>query len=388
MKDWPKERWRKLYLREALEQRLWSVVARGLRDYLIRVAEDDGALIRDSDDPVEALLLALGAHPDEAELVRAAIVLLRRDGFLAGGARSLFVHNLPAAQAWEPRVVVPAEAEVAATPTSARASNERVRRFRERQRHAAKTDANAMPGVASSVTSPVTSGVTTPVTGVTSSVTEAIAGNVTASRGSRKLKSSGSFLDLQKDQQTDHPRRSSRASAVTASVTSAVTSVTSSVTSGASLAAETGDDGDDDQLGLLCDPEEREKTSIKDRATALRDHPALAATTRPERWPEVIGVAEAYARGSGLPEQRLGEHDSDPGVRAILKLYVAGFTQPELERVAEFMPKQTWWRNKSLGLASLSAEVVRRNLAAAMAGELSPRLAKVLEDVQRRLEAG
>jgi len=92
--------------------------------------------------------------------------------------------------------------------------------------------------------------------------------------------------------------------------------------------AETGDDGDDDQLALLCDPEEREKSSIKDRATALRDHPALAATTRPERWPEVIGVAQAYARGSGLPEQRLGEHDSDPGVRAILKLYVAGFTQP------------------------------------------------------------
>ena len=81
MKDWPKERWRKLYLREALEQRLWSVMARGLRDYLIRVAEDDGALIRDSDEPVEALLLALGAHPDEAELVRTAIVLLRRDGF-------------------------------------------------------------------------------------------------------------------------------------------------------------------------------------------------------------------------------------------------------------------------------------------------------------------
>jgi len=42
MKDWAKERWRKLYLREALDQRLWSVMARGLRDYLIRLAEDDG----------------------------------------------------------------------------------------------------------------------------------------------------------------------------------------------------------------------------------------------------------------------------------------------------------------------------------------------------------
>ncbi|HEY0466665.1 MAG TPA: hypothetical protein VGC79_20800 [Polyangiaceae bacterium] len=80
-----------------------ALVGHGSRiaDYLIRVAEDDGALIRDADEPVDALLLALGVHRDEAELVRAAIVLLRRDGFLAGGARSLFVHNLPAAQAWE-----------------------------------------------------------------------------------------------------------------------------------------------------------------------------------------------------------------------------------------------------------------------------------------------
>ena len=101
MKDWSKERWRKLYLREALEQRLWSVMARGLRDYLIRLADDDGALIRDADDPVEALLTVLGAHDDEAELVRGAIELLRRDGFLGGGARSLFVRNLPVAQSWE-----------------------------------------------------------------------------------------------------------------------------------------------------------------------------------------------------------------------------------------------------------------------------------------------
>lgn len=33
-----------------LEHRLWSVMARGLRDYLIRSAEDDEALIRDADE--------------------------------------------------------------------------------------------------------------------------------------------------------------------------------------------------------------------------------------------------------------------------------------------------------------------------------------------------
>ena len=56
--------------------------------------------------------------------------------------------------------------------------------------------------------------------------------------------------------------------------------------------------------------------------------------------------------------------------------------------MAEFVPKLAWWRSKALGLSSLSPEVVRRNLSAAMASDLSPRLAKVLADVERRREVG
>ena len=380
MKDWPKERWRKLYLREALEQRLWSVIARGLRDYLIRLAEDDGALIRDADDPVEALLLALGAHADEAELVRAAIVLLCRDGFLVGGARSMSVRNLPAAQSWEPRVTT-TEPEAPARPASVSSSNERVRQFRERQRQAAHT-----PAVTSAVTDSVTSGVTSPVTSVTASVTDAVTGNVTSSRGSRNLKSSQSFLDLRKDKQTAHPPRSSRASGVTSSVTSRVTGVTATATASLSVPPKTDDE--DEQLDFSWGPEERAKGDIRERALAVRDNPTLATTTHPERWPEVVSVAQAFARASGLPEQCLGEHGGDPGVRSILALYAAGFTPIELERVAEFVPKQAWWRARSNGLSSLSAEVVRRNLSAAMASELSPRLAKVLANVERRRGVG
>ena len=148
MKDWAKERWRKLYLREALDQRLWSVMARGLRDYLIRLAEDDGALIRDADDPVEALLLALDAHADEADLVRGAIVLLRRDGFLSGSSRSMFVRNLPTAQTWEPRPSVPPEPEVPPRSAPVSSSNERVRQFRQRQRQAANSARATLPSSA------------------------------------------------------------------------------------------------------------------------------------------------------------------------------------------------------------------------------------------------
>jgi len=216
MKDWSKERWRKLYLREALDQRLWSVMARGLRDYLIRLAEDDGALIRDADDPLEALLLALGAHADEANLVRGAIVLLRRDGFLSGGPRSMFVRNLPAAQTWEPRPSVPPDPEAPLRSAPATSSNERVRQFRERQRQAAnpasatfassaQTGAASTTPVTSSVTGNVTSSVSSPVTGVTSTVTSAVTSNVTSSRGSRK-----SFSDLQRDSSSSSIRARER----------------------------------------------------------------------------------------------------------------------------------------------------------------------------------
>lgn len=392
MKDWAKERWRKLYLREALDQRLWSVMARGLRDYLIRLAEDDGALIRDADDPVEALLLALGAHADEADLVRGAILLLRRDGFLSGSTRSMFVRNLPTAQTWEPRPSVPPDPEAPLRSAPARSSNERVRQFRERQRQAGNsagpTLESAQTGTASTtpVTSSVTPSVSSPVTGVTSSVTAAVTSNVTSSRAYRKPKSSQSFLDLQIDKQPAHRPRSSCARGVTSSVTSPVTGVTPAVTSG--ISAPSGKEDDDHQLDFSWDSEEPAKASIRERALALRSQPTLADATHPEQWPEVVGVAQAFARAAGLPDPCLGVYGSDPGVRSILALYAAGFTQIEIERVAAFVPKQVWWRSKMLGLSSLSPEVVRRNLSAAMASELSPRLAKVLEDVKKRREAG
>ncbi len=214
MKDWSKERWRKLYLREALEQRLWSVMARGLRDYLIRLAEDDGALIRDADNPIEALLAVLGAHPSEAELVGAALVVLRRDGFLAGGARSIFVRNLPAAQSWEPRLATPFT-DTDAAPVAASSSRDRVRRHRQRERlqqessssiAVASTAGDAVSRGLEPVTAGVTEGVTGSVTSVTSGVTGNVTSGVTASRGSGNLNPSGSFLDLQKDKQRDPPR--------------------------------------------------------------------------------------------------------------------------------------------------------------------------------------
>ena len=78
-------------------------------------------------------------------------------------------------------------------------------------------------------------------------------------------------------------------------------------------------------------------------------------------------------------------------VRALVELYAAGFTQLELERVAQIVPRQSWWsaQGKRLGLSSLSIEVVRRNLpGTGPPREVSPQVAKVLEGVRQRREAG
>jgi len=368
-------------------------MARGLRDYLIRLAEDDGALIRDSDDPAGDLLCALGAHPNEAELVRGAIGLLQRDGFLGGSSRSLFVCNLPAAQAWEPRIAATAP-ETPSTSPSSSSSKERVRRHRERRAAAAALLARSIPTAAESpspvtdTTDNVVDAVTSPVTGAAGNVTDAGTSPVTASRGSRNLKSSESLLDLQRDKQIDLLPSSARADGVTRPETSAVASP---VTADTAVTAQTADDEDEGKFIFRRSAEEPLTDAISARATAVRDRPALATVTHPERWPEVLGVAQTLARSLGLPEPRLGQYDRDPGVRAVVELYAAGFTQRELERVAEIVPKQPWWSapGKRLGLSSLSIEVVRRNLPGiGPSREASPSVAKVLAGIQKRREAG
>jgi hypothetical protein len=242
--NWSRERWRKLYLRESLQQRLLPLMARGIRDYLIRLAEDDGTLIDDADDPVAELVRALGAHESEVELARQAVELLRRDGFLAGGPRSLIIRNLEAAQSWPGRLEAPA-VEQASVEVSASSSAERVRRHRERKREAARAAVDASntgasvsgvrvpvtPSVTSGVTSgvtgnvsPVTSGVSVGVTGNVSPVTSGVSPSVTSSRGFRNLNSSESFLDNQRSRKDHLHPSSARASGVTSSVTCNVSS--------------------------------------------------------------------------------------------------------------------------------------------------------------------
>ncbi len=74
--------WRPLFVRETAEQASWPLVARGTRDYLMRIAEDDGRLVKRCTDPVSDALRVLRPHAEEESGVRAAVQLLLDDGFL------------------------------------------------------------------------------------------------------------------------------------------------------------------------------------------------------------------------------------------------------------------------------------------------------------------
>lgn len=125
-RDWTKERWRKQYVREPLQHRAWPVMARGLRELLNALAEDDGTLVRHVDDPAQALLR--GLNPQEYELE-----LLLREGVLARDEHSMWIPDLPRAQAQRDATTPPSERTTA--PADGRqTSTQRVRDFRARQR--------------------------------------------------------------------------------------------------------------------------------------------------------------------------------------------------------------------------------------------------------------
>lgn len=93
MTNWSRERWRKLYVREPLEQQAWGWAARGLRDLLIRVAEDDGRVARSRERLRQALHVA-----SADDLFASCLEDLLDDGFLVEDASGVYVRNLPVAQ--------------------------------------------------------------------------------------------------------------------------------------------------------------------------------------------------------------------------------------------------------------------------------------------------
>lgn len=100
---------------------------------------------------------------------------------------------------------------------------------------------------------------------------------------------------------------------------------------------------------------------IGERAARIARDALFASFVCPEQWPEVVAVAQRLADALGQPAPKLLRLDRDNGVRAVVELYAAGYTQAELEQACDAARTDDYMRGKSLG--ALSPEVVRRLLA-------------------------
>lgn len=119
---------------------------------------------------------------------------------------------------------------------------------------------------------------------------------------------------------------------------------------------------------------------ICSRAQVAVEHPERAEWLQPQKWPEVLKVATALHEACGLGEVRMATYARDSGVRAIVELFAAGYMPSDLVKAARLLPSDPWWSKDGSrrGLASLSAEVVRRVLATGLSPAQEARVARAL----------
>jgi hypothetical protein len=93
-----RESYRKLYVRESAEDRMRPLFFRGLRDYLLRQAKDDGTLLANTKDPAADLGKALVAHPSERKLLKEYVTDLLASGYLSHESGRLWITRFQEAQ--------------------------------------------------------------------------------------------------------------------------------------------------------------------------------------------------------------------------------------------------------------------------------------------------
>ncbi len=106
---------------------------------------------------------------------------------------------------------------------------------------------------------------------------------------------------------------------------------------------------------------------IAERSEFVEQNKHLAEWVQPEAWPEVKAIAAALHaanRGAGAP--KVGKFGNDSGIKRVVELYAAGFTQAELEQVCQRVVNDPWWTadGKPRSLGALTVEVARRATSA------------------------
>ena len=373
-RDWSREPWIKQHVREPLDDLLFPLMQRAVRQYLRTRAEIDGSLIVDRDEPIDALVRALGAHEPEAVLAREAIVELLRVGVLESDGRSIW---MPERYASQTRAPAPNDEEKAAPdagPKPRQTSTARVRAHRERKRN----ERNGQP--ASPAVSVLPEALSQPVS-------VGVPPSVSASRGDRRQDPLNSQKEEKDQTNTLHHPENPRAS-----------------DSVSPVSPEDDDDGDDDPpRGRRNRNEQRSSNEaeraqrppisseaalqldVATRASLVVDRAELAERLRPEQWSEVRAVAAAFADARGCLTQPLGRYAQDKAVEQTVALYAAGYSQADLVHVVRAIARQPWAQGKGLG-SLLTFKVVDANRPKPLVkteATLSPNAAAVLARVRQ-----
>jgi hypothetical protein len=93
-----RESWRKLYIVESAEHRLLPMFTRGMRDYLLRLASDDGTILRNSSTPKADLQRLLNVEKQEKPLVDRGFDQLVAIGYLSVNRGRVWITRFAEAQ--------------------------------------------------------------------------------------------------------------------------------------------------------------------------------------------------------------------------------------------------------------------------------------------------
>lgn len=341
-RHWCHERWRKLYLRESLDQQAWAWQVRGLRDLCIRIADDDGHLATS----VDNLLTALRG----GEELREAIDVLLDDGFLVEEDDCLVVRNLPVAQENPrvPRLELVAETGSEAEPKENSDASEEYKsaptetkqeRRRRLARDRAQKSRNRKKGVTESApqsardSAPERTEVRTQT--VTESVTEhdeprAVSGQVDLTDKVSKP----DLLDIQSSCDSARERTGVRTQRRDESSRSSVTHIRNL--------------------------EEALAHPTKEAAQYLVANPHMKDWLQPHKWPDVQLLMERLCGAMGWHKPRWNKPDGDT-MRMVEAL--AEFSTEELDRAIDAAPRDKFLREKAKGLSAITPVVIRQLLA-------------------------
>lgn len=111
------------------------------------------------------------------------------------------------------------------------------------------------------------------------------------------------------------------------------------------------------------------------RSRLALDRDDVASWTAPESWPEVRMSLVAYRSAVKKPNERFLDYKRDPGIRALVALFAAGFSANDVCEVIPRIVASPWWSEKPRDLGSITLTVVRRALAEVKKPETTGELA-------------